>query len=108
MTVANTAVAVRPWQRILILLVVCFGLALPAHSAAASRFDGISLPPGFGIGMYARIPGARSMAVAAELGVVFVGTRGNSIFAAADADGDQRAATVVKVKSGLHVPNGIV
>ncbi len=106
MTDASTVVAVRLPPRILILLACCLCLALPARAAAA-RLDGVSLPPGFKIGIYARIPGARSMAVAAELGVVFVGTRANSIFAVVDADGDWRADKVVKVKSGLQVPNGI-
>ncbi|HJP53098.1 MAG: PQQ-dependent sugar dehydrogenase [Rhodospirillales bacterium] len=106
MTDANTAVAARLRQGISILLAVCLGLALPA-AAAAPRLDGISLPPGFKISIYARVPGARSMAVAAELGVVFVGTRADSIYAVVDADGDRRADKVVKVKAGLHVPNGI-
>ena len=81
---------------------------LPARGAGhESPLAGIVLPPGFSIELYARVPGARSMAVAEELGVVFVGTRGSLIYAVVDADRDHLADTVFPVVRGLNVANGI-
>lgn len=68
----------------------------------------IKLPPGFQIETYARVPGARSISVVEELNLAFVGTRGDSIYAILDANKDRHADRVVRVKSGLRVPNGIV
>ena len=85
-----------------------FSLALPACAAdAPSLLAQITLPEGFHIEIYARVPGARSMSVAEELGVVFVGTRGSAVYAVIDRDRDRRADEVVKVKDGLNVPNGV-
>ena len=68
----------------------------------------IKMPPGFKIGTYARVPGARSISVVESLNLAFVGTRGDSIYAILDANKDHRADRVVRVKSGLRVPNGVV
>ncbi len=91
------------------ILGLCLALqALPAGGAGGgSPLDGIVLPPGFAIELYARVPGARSMAVAEELGVVFVGTRGSRVFAVVDVDGDRLADAVFPVLDGLNVANGI-
>ena len=78
-----------------------------APAAAQKGLDQIRLPTGFSVAPYARVPGARSMAVAPELGVVFVGTRGPSIYAVIDADKDGRPERVEKVLGGLKVANGI-
>ena len=63
-------------------------IAMPAVSqdgdrAAAIRemLGRIVLPQGFKIGLYAIVPGARQMAVGPKAGVVFVGTRGTSVWA---------------------------
>jgi len=70
--------------------------------------EGISLPAGFTIGVYARdVPGARSMA-AGPAGVVFVGTRGNGrVYALTDRDDDGRADSIFVIASGLNMPNGV-
>ena len=87
-------------MKALILFVSLFlGLALPACAAdVPSLLSAITLPEGFRIEVYARVPGARSMAVAEELGVVFVGTRDDAVYAVIDRDRDRRADGVVKVK----------
>lgn len=67
----------------------------------------INLPPGFQIDIYAaNVPGARSLALT-EDGVLFVGTRGNKVYAVVDADQDAEADTVIGFVEGLRVPNGV-
>ncbi len=81
---------------------------LPACAAGAeSGLSAITLPDGFAIEIYARVPGARSLAVASDLDAVFVGTRGESVYAIVDENGDGSADRVVKVVDGLNVANGI-
>lgn len=65
----------------------------------------IRVPPGFKAELYAEVPGARSMAVVDALGVVFVGTRGNAVYAVHTQGPAPRR--VEKVLAGLKVPNGL-
>jgi len=81
--------------------------AAPAR-AAELPLHLIKLPAGFKIELYARVRGARSLSVVEGLNAVFVGTRGDSVYAIVDDDKDRRADRVVKVLDGLRVPNGIV
>lgn len=67
---------------------------------------GLSLPPGFSIHVYAVVPGARSLAWGPE-GTLFVGTRGDSVYAVRDTDGDGYGETVFTVASDLFMPNGV-
>ena len=59
---------------------VLVGASIAFVSACAQAVEDeihkIKLPPGFAIHVYARAPGARSIAVAESLETVFVGTRG--------------------------------
>lgn len=69
--------------------------------------DNIRLPPGFVISLYAeQVPGARSMALAPD-GTLFVGTRGDKVYALPNRDGDQRADRVISLLKGLNTPNGV-
>jgi len=88
---------------------LCLGAILvpPGTAGALEPLDLIRLPPGYKIEQYARVPGARSMAVAPSLGVVFVGTRSDTVYAVLDANADGRADEVRPVLSGLKVANGI-
>jgi glucose/arabinose dehydrogenase len=94
---------------------VALALVLAAGTAFTARADDgieanlakIKLPPGFKIGIYAEVPGARSMAVGKPMGVVFVGTRQESVFAVVDRDKDRTADEVIEAMKGMHVPNGI-
>lgn len=89
-------------------VVLAAGTGLPACAAdAESVLETIALPDGFAIEIYARVPGARSMAVASDLDAVFVGTRGDSVYAIVDENGDGSPDRVVKVVDGLKVANGI-
>ncbi len=79
----------------------CAGAVTKNHLAT------IKLPPGFAIAVYARVPSARSMALAPGLGGLFVGTRGDTLYAVFDRDGDKFAEQVRVVSRSLNVPNGI-
>lgn len=84
------------------------GLALFASAACASaqeRLGNIQLPPGFSMTVFAKAPGARSIAVSQELKAVFVGSRDHALYAIPFANGE--AGKPVIVKSGLRVPHGV-
>lgn len=97
-----------PYLRAAVLALV--SATVGACSAAADvrpYLHLIKMPPGFTISVFAEVPGARSLAVADELNAVFVGTRGDSVYAIVDADRDGTAERSLKVLSGLKVANGI-
>ena len=66
----------------------------------------ISLPPGFSIGIYAKVPGARSMTLSPS-GTLFVGTMGNNVYAVRDDNQDGKADKIYIVAKGLNTPNGV-
>lgn len=88
-----TAVAVTAWA--------------PTVVRADPPVDRIKLPPGFQAELFAEVRGARTLVAVDALNAVFVGTRGDSVFAVVDDDRDFRADRVVRVLTGLHVANGI-
>ncbi|MCB2185485.1 MAG: PQQ-dependent sugar dehydrogenase [Deltaproteobacteria bacterium] len=67
--------------------------------------DRLRLPPGYAIGVLARVPGARSLCLSPR-GTLFVGTRGDQVYALADA-GAGRPGRLYTVASGLREPNGV-
>ena len=76
----------------------------PGRGAAADR---LTLPPGFSISVFAKVPAARSLAVAEELGVVFVGTRGPRVYAMEFAPGGKTVKKVSIVRRNMSVANGV-
>ncbi|MHB9030624.1 MAG: PQQ-dependent sugar dehydrogenase [Candidatus Latescibacterota bacterium] len=69
--------------------------------------DSIRLPPGFSISVYSSaVPGARSLAIG-ERGTVFVGTRGNRVYAVTNTGGNSRSENVRIVARNLNTPNGV-
>lgn len=89
------------------------GNAIPAaistDSVKAERayhLDKIKLPSGFKIELYAEIKNARQMCVSPD-GTLFVGTKGNSVYAVPDADHNGKADKVYEIASGLNSPNGV-
>ncbi len=80
--------------------------ARPAD-AAELPLERIKLPAGFSIELFARVPGARSMVVMDDWGVVIVSSRGPNIHAAIDTDRDGRADKVVRLFTGLKLANAI-
>lgn len=83
-------------------------LAAGVASADLDGLEGIRLPEGFRIALYAAdVPNARQMALGAD-GVLYVGSRGTGmVYAVVDADGDHRADQVRIVARGLNLPTGV-
>ena len=65
----------------------------------------LELPPGFQIQELAKVPGARSL-VLGEKGTLFVGTRGDKVYAV-ERGGGGKAGKVRTVAQGLRQPNGV-
>ncbi|OEJ69240.1 PQQ-dependent sugar dehydrogenase [Magnetovibrio blakemorei] len=80
--------------------------ALSSTKAASPTLDGLTLQPGFSISVFAQAPGARSLALAAELGFVFISTRTDTVYAIPISDDDTQRPTY-PVLRGLKAPNGI-
>jgi len=74
--------------------------------SAGFELDSIHLPPGFRISVYALIPDARSLCVSPS-GTVFVGTRGDKVYAITDENHDGKADKIYRLASGLDAPNGV-
>ncbi|MDZ4136338.1 MAG: PQQ-dependent sugar dehydrogenase, partial [Paracoccaceae bacterium] len=70
--------------------------------------EGIKLPPGFKIGLYAVVPDARHMAVGPQGIVVFVGTRKDKVWSVTDRNKDRVADKVKDFAPSLQftIPNG--
>jgi glucose/arabinose dehydrogenase len=66
----------------------------------------IKMPEGFNISTFASVPGARSLARSPS-GVLFVGTRGDKVFAVTDTNNDFTADRVYEIADGLFMPNGV-
>ncbi len=69
--------------------------------------DGLSLPPGYSLEVFASLGGPRQMAVAEDLGMVFVSTAGRQVWVIHDDDRDARPDALRPVLSGLNAPHGI-
>lgn len=89
-------------KRLYLLFLVC----LPAYGRDLP-LDTLKLPAGFQIAIYAdAVPGARSMALAPD-GTLFVGTRGDTVYALPNRNGGPRADAVITLLKGLDTPNGV-
>jgi glucose/arabinose dehydrogenase len=76
-------------------------------SGARAQLDTVKMPAGFTIAVFADgVQGARSMALAPD-GTLFVGTRGNRVYAVTDANKDNVADKVIELSTGLRTPNGL-
>lgn len=101
----------RPFVTAVSVLCACLAcLAGMAGTAACQDgelpLDRITLPGGFAISLYARVPKARSLALG-PAGTLFVGTREDRVYALLDHDGDHTADTVFTIAEGLNQPNGV-
>jgi glucose/arabinose dehydrogenase len=103
---AGPCAGVRKFILAMLVLVLLPGCS-PARVQEGIHLEDIKMPPGFKISLYARVPGARSMALS-PAGVLFVGTRGNGgVYAVLDRDKDHTADEVLTIAQGLHSPNGV-
>ncbi len=100
-----THISLRTWLAAgCALFIVC--ASLPAFCRDLP-LDTIKLPPGFRISLYAdNVPGARSMALSPD-GTLFVGTRGDKVYALPNRKHGKRADEVITLASGLDTPNGV-
>lgn len=98
------------WFFFQLLTLSGLSLATQKQIAFAERLplDGLKLPPGFEIRVFAdNVPGARSFA-RGQKGTLFVGTRDvGKVYAVIDRDGDFIGDSVQIVASGLNMPNGV-
>lgn len=91
----------------ILLLALDTGCGAPGDAGGDLPLETITLPPGFRIALYARVPNARSLALSPG-GVLFVGTRdADKVYAVVDRDSDQRADEVIVIAKGLDMPNGV-
>ena len=76
--------------------------------ALTAILDHITVPDGFEINLYAVVPDARSMAVAPQGTVTFVGTRKDKVWSIVDRDGDRVADEVFDFAPSItfDIPNG--
>jgi glucose/arabinose dehydrogenase len=84
----------------------CGTASLTPAQAADLPVERLRLPAGFSIEVYARVPGARSLAVG-DRGTVFVGTMNAGRVYALRPAADGRTATPTVIASGLNTPNGV-
>jgi glucose/arabinose dehydrogenase len=94
------------FARLLTMGVLAAQLAM-ADALAQLPVDRLSAPPGFAIAVFARVPGARSSVVAEGGARIYVGTRGDRVFAVLDPDRDGSADQVAELAGGLKAPNGV-
>lgn len=81
----------------------------PEADSIRSVLEGIELPDGFKIELYALVPDARHMAMAPQGTVLFVGTKKNKVWAVMDRDRNKVADEVKDFAPSLEldVPNGV-
>lgn len=86
------------------------GLIATSVSAGAAEAQAnlgkLNVPAGFKVEIYAEVPGARQMALGTN-GNVYVGTRGNKVYAVVDKNKDHKADQVVTMMDDLNVGNGV-
>jgi glucose/arabinose dehydrogenase len=70
------------------------------------ELDKIKMPEGFAIARFADVPGARSLTISPS-GVIFVGTRGDRVYAVTDENNDWAADRVYLIADNLFMPNGV-
>ncbi|SMB88318.1 L-sorbosone dehydrogenase, putative [Hymenobacter roseosalivarius DSM 11622] len=87
-------------------LALAFTTERPAVAPAAGLAQ-IKLPPGFTISYFAQnVSSARELALGPD-GTVYVGTRGDKVYALPDRNKDGKADEVITIASGLNAPNGV-
>ncbi|WP_230343310.1 SMP-30/gluconolactonase/LRE family protein [Methylobacillus arboreus] len=80
-----------------------------AHADAAdveANLSRLKVPEGFKVEVYAEVPGARQMTLGTS-GTVYVGTRGNKVYAVVDKNKDYKADQVITILDDLSVGNGV-
>jgi glucose/arabinose dehydrogenase len=79
----------------------------PGDAHGQLPLERLRAPRGFAVEVFANVPGARSLAIAEGGARIYVGTRGDRVFAVLDPERDRTADQVIEVAGGLKVPNGV-
>ncbi len=81
----------------------------PQAETIKNTLETIKLPPGFRISLYARVPGARHMAVGPQGMAIFVGTAGTKVYAVSIDASSGAAGNVSEFASAMtmKLPNGV-
>ncbi|MGV8150421.1 MAG: PQQ-dependent sugar dehydrogenase [Candidatus Woesearchaeota archaeon] len=93
---------------LLIILISISSCAINLPSTPGEKneiLDVIKIPENMKIEIYSEVPGARSMAY--DGGILYVGTRGNKLYAVVDSNEDYLPERVTTIASGLDMPNGV-
>ena len=92
-------------RKIFSIAISCFLLfyLLPARALPLNE---LKLPSGFQISVYARVPGARQLALG-DSNIVFVGTQGNKVYALLPNHNLTASQQVIEFASRLNAPNGV-
>lgn len=72
----------------------------------AANLKKLHVPAGFKVEVYAEVPAPRQMTLGTN-GTVYVGTRGNKVYAVVDKNKDHKADQVVTMMDDLNVGNGV-
>lgn len=93
-----------------LLIGTVFGaVSLNSYADAAdaqANLTKLKVPAGFKVEVYAEVPGARQMALGTN-GNVYVGTRGNKVYAVVDKNKDRKADQVIPLLDDLNIGNGV-
>lgn len=73
---------------------------------AQANLSKLNVPAGFKIEVYADVPDARQMALGTN-GNIYVGTRGNKVYAVVDKNKDHKADQVITILDDLNIGNGV-
>ncbi|HEY8354759.1 MAG TPA: hypothetical protein VIK69_07070, partial [Methylophilaceae bacterium] len=93
----------------LLIAPILGALTLTANAGAAdaqANLGRLNVPPGFKVEIFAEVPGARQMALGTN-GNIYVGTRGNKVYAVVDRNKDRKADEVITILDDLNVGNGV-
>lgn len=82
------------------------GLANADVAEVQANLSRLKVPAGFKVEIYAEVPDARQMALGTN-GTVYVGTRGNKVYAVVDKNKDFKADQVITILDDLSVGNGV-
>lgn len=92
------------------LILATLGLHTASSVAGIAEVEAnlskLHMPPGFKVEVYAEVPGARQMALGTN-GNIYVGTRGNKVYAVVDKNKDRKADSVITMMDDLKVANGV-
>ena len=93
-----------------LIFVFCLYLGMGCSQSqmpVPESLEGLNLPEGFYINVYAEVSNARSMALT-PAGTLFVGNRSeDKVYAVVDSNGDKKGDKIYIIDEDLNVPNGV-